>query len=138
MRAGRPDRRGLWPALVFVAPLLTCAVLACGEPQIYVRIRPGLSERSASVALVVVSREPPPAPAELRGEIAFLSDVSQLQEALRKVRARARRMGGNLVAPLRCRPAARYEETKRFDFVHSERLLSSGRLHCYGKVYWMR
>ena len=121
------------PAGLALAALV--AGTACGDPRIFVQARPGLAARPATVDLVIVSREPAPRRAKPMGEVAFLSHVSNLPEALRRVRARARRIGGNLVAPLLCRPARRYRDGGRLDFTRSERLLPGDRLQCYGKVY---
>jgi hypothetical protein len=98
-------------------------------------MKPGLAPAPPKVWIVVVSRHPPPPGAEQVGDLAFLSSISDLPKALSKIRASAHKLGGSLVAPLRCRPESQYQKTRRFDFASSERLAHDEWLQCYATVW---
>lgn len=129
---GLSARGGLFWLICMAA---VCGLAGCFGPEVFARPRAGIDPRPPAVYLVIVSRDPPPPGSLQVGEVAFFSHVTDLPEALSKLRARAYRLGGSLVAPLRCRPESRYHEARRFDFAEAERLSPGERIHCYGKVW---
>lgn len=119
--------------------LLATLWMGCGDTRVWSRGPDAPAAPLAADQPVRITRAAPPRGARYRGEVAFVTRAAHLGWCFTDVRRRARALGGNLVARLRCRRARELELGVRIDLrldVREDGPLRAGEpVHCYGRVY---
>jgi len=120
-----------WATLILLAALTG----ACYSPVVQVRSREPRATPLPGNQAFRISPQPEPAGCQPMGQVVFVTKPRTLRLALKTLRRRVLRMGGNRVVMLRCRPATPDHPRTRFEVPTNLPLKPGQTIHCAGRIY---